>query len=195
MPFTATCRFSGTAWDGPSGCPIVSPSNWDTYVRNNTCILAIHNHSGSLGEGQVLPGSWFPAIDSDHFSAFFPVASTNWNRGGDANLMLVGALKTATQNAIASYDVYLRDGTYRLRVITGCGPNFAILTACINGSQIATIDCYRAAADVDNNNASVSFTASGAGEKTLTFATDTKNASSGGYTAEITYISIVRTGN
>ena len=192
--FTATCRFGGTVWDGPSGCPIVSPSNWQKYVLDNSCVLALHDHSGSIGEGQVLAGSYFPAIDSDHFSAFFPVASSNWDRNSDGNVMLAGEVSTAIQSATIAYDVYLRSGTYRLRIISGCGTDMGILTACVNGSAIGTFDLYAAAAG-NNRNASLSFAVSGAGEKTLTFAPDTKNVSSAGYSACLAWISVARTGD
>ena len=194
MAFTSTCVISGTVWDGPSGCPIISPSNWQTYVLNNLCVLALHDHSGSAGEGIIFSASNFPAIDNDYFTAFFPTASTNWNITVDTGNYLNGyVLSTGSGNPI-SYDVYMRSGTYLLKILTITNASQGILTACLNKISIGTMDLY-SGAQVANTTASLSFAASGAGTRQLTFVVSTKNALSEDFVSRITAIYLRRTGD
>lgn len=194
--WTTPSAISGTVWDGPSGCPIVSPSNWTNQVLSNLCVLSVHNHSGSAGEGIALAGSSFPAIDNDSFSPFFPTASTNWSIENISGWVLAGVVSTSNLNATISYPLYLRDGTYQLNFLSGCGSAMGIITTCLNGTCIigASFDCYKSGAETANINASVSFTASNFGERQLTFAINASGASSTGYIARLNMISINRTG-
>lgn len=126
--FTSTSPFSGSVWDGPTGSPIVSPSNWQTQVLDNLTVFENHNHSGSAGEGiAVIAGSFFPTIDNDYFSAMFPVASTGWNLRVASAVHLFGGACATTYGASIAYDVYLRSGVYTIQggfylggVTTGC---------------------------------------------------------------------------
>lgn len=205
MAFTSGCWFAGNQWDGPTGCPIISPSNWTTYVLNNLCVLALHDHgavgtSASAGEGKVLAGSLFPALDYDHFSGIFPIASTNWTRETRGTYLLNFAVATSTQSATIDYDIYIRSGTYKLTFLAACGSAMGVITACVNGSSIGTVDRYKSGVEENiatyaNVAASLSFTSSGAGEKKLTFTADTKNTNSAGFIARINSIQVLRTGN
>ena len=195
MAYTNPCAISGGQWDGPSGCPIISPSRWQTDVLDNLCALALHNHSGSAGEGGItFVASSFPAIDNDAFSPFFPTASANWSlTNRTSNWLLLGVATTVTQGASISYDVYLRDGTYQLNFLSGCNSKAAIITCCISGASVGSVDLYDSVSS-SNVSGSISFSITGAGERQLTFATDTKNDSSTGYEADINFIAIRRTG-
>lgn len=194
MAYTAPCAISGAGWDGPSGCPIISPSRWQTMVLDNLCVLALHDHSGSAGEATTFATSLFPAIDNDYFSPFFPTGSANWSLNNrTSGWLLLGVANTCTQGATISYDIYLRSGTYQLNFLSGCNASAAILTCCVNGSSAGTVDLYDSVSS-SNVSGSISFTASGAGERQLTFAADTRNASSAGYIAELNLISLRRTG-
>lgn len=200
MAWTSVSLMSTSAWNGPGGSPIISPSRWQTQVIDNLCVLALHNHSGSAGEGGTsFSSSAFPAIDNDAFSGVFPTASTNWllqlQAMPNGLYPLYGYVSTSTQNATISYTTYLRSGTYKLEYLSGCGSAMGIITTCINGSSVFTTDRYNSGAELDAQPVSASFTASGFGERLLTFAIDTKNVSSNGYIARICHISLRRTGN
>lgn len=194
--WTTPSLFSTSAWDGPSGCPIISPSRWEALVLANSCVLAVHDHSGSAGEGVALTASLFPAIDNDQFSPFFPTASANWVRENNTSWLLRGCVSTSTNNGTISYDIYLRSGTYQLDFLSGCGSAMGIVVACLNGTCMAgaSWDCYKSGAETANAGASVSFTASGYGERQLTFAVNGSNVSSTGYIARLNMMSVRRIG-
>jgi len=194
--WTAPSLFSTSAWNGPGGSPIISPSRWDALVLANACVLAVHDHSGSAGEGIAFAASLFPAIDNDQFSPFFPTASTNWSRENRTTWLLMGCVSTSTNGDAISYDVYLRDGTYQLDFLSGCGSAMGIVVACLNGTCMtgASWDCYKSGAETANVGASVSFTASGYGERQLTFAVNGSQVNSTGYIARLNMMSVRRTG-
>ena len=194
--WTAPSTISGSKWFGPGSSPIISPSNWDAQVLSNLCVLSVHDHSGSAGGGVTLAASLFPAIDNDQFSPFFPTASTNWSRENNTNWLLMGIVSTSNNNATIAYDVYLRDGTYQLDFLSGCGSAMGILVACLNGTCItsASWNLYKSDAETANVCAGISFTASGYGERQLTFAVNASDASSTGYIARLNMMSVRRTG-
>ena len=190
--WTTTCAISGTVWDGPSGCPIISPSNWQTYVLDNLTVLSVHNHSGSAGEGLfVPPGSFFPAMDNDYFSAFFPTASLNWvqETQGGAIQVYNGVIATSTQNACVTYDVYLRTGTYTLDIhgLRSTGETDGRFTACINGASVGVAPAGVYFTSV------CGFSVSNAGEKQLALKIETNGGST--YIAKFSAINIRRTGS
>ena len=117
--FVSTSPISGSDWDGPTGCPIISPSNWQAQVLDNLTILANHNHSGSAGEGiAVVAASFFPTIDNDYFSAMFPVASTGAvvrSVGGlTTSVPAAGGVRLTGDGATVEYDIYTRTGEYNI---------------------------------------------------------------------------------
>ena len=151
--FTTTSPFSGSVWDGTTGCPIISPSNWQRLVLDNLEVLANHDHSGSAGEGTaVLAASFFPTIDNDYFSAMFPTASsgtvtlqTSCAVGGTNNTFLRGGVVLAGDGSTAEYDVYLRSGVYSVGAyVFGVGATGGVLvyldSACIGSLTLTQLD-------------------------------------------------------
>ena len=116
--WTATSPISGSKWDGPSGCPIVSPSNWQAQVLDNLTVLAGHDHSGSAGEGaSIIAASLFPTLDSQFVSALFPSACAGtWSIGinTDKNSVGFNKVSTCTIGACIAYPIYIRDGVYEV---------------------------------------------------------------------------------
>src|SRR3990167_6119987 len=194
MTWTATSPISGSKWDGPSGCPIISPSNWHVQVLDNLTVLASHDHSGSAGEGLfVPPASFFPAIDNDTFSAFFPTACTGWIKetaptGSNAAWIYNGVVATSTLDASIAYDIYTRTGTYTLDLYGNlpAGLSRGVLTACINGSGIGTMG-------YGSNNSVCGFSINTNGEKTLTLIVS--SCIENEYTVKFSAIYIRRTGS
>src|SRR3990167_10267437 len=121
MAWTSVSLMSTSAWNGPSGSAIISPSKWQTQVLDNLCVLALHNHSGSAGEGATLTASAQAGMDVDRFFPFLPVASLGtWTivrEGASVANPYFGDFYMSTcgaSNASIVYDVYTRQGTYRV---------------------------------------------------------------------------------
>lgn len=135
--FTSVSLVSTSPWYGPSSCPIISPSRWAQQVLDNLCVLALHNHSGSLGEG----ASTFSAIaniptgQQEVINPYWPTASTNWFLQRNTNLYDEFEVGTCTNGASITYSVYLGTGLHTIQLLysrSACG---GILTGCLSGGS------------------------------------------------------------
>jgi len=129
MAYTSTSSIGGSQWYGPDSCPIISPSRWQTQVLDNLCVLALHDHSGSAGEGSASLISTIvpPAGQRDFMSPFFPSASTNWSLEIVNNWPGAGRVSTSTNGASITYDVYLGTGIHTIWFQYGKGSSFGII--------------------------------------------------------------------
>lgn len=200
--WTSTSPISGSKWDGPTGCPIISPSNWQEQVLDNLTVLANHNHSGSAGEGVGTLSGFAPAVDNDRFSAFFPTACNGWvieNNSGSFSewVPFYGVVATSTQGAWIGYDVYLRPGaSYSVTILGGkeATPG-GIITGCIGGSRFNASNNFAFGGNatiVEYTMTIPSAMIANSGEHQLAFAMDT--SSTGSYVGRISYI-VVRRGS
>ena len=191
--WTSTSPISGSVWDGPTGSPIISPSNWQRQVLDNLTVLANHNHSGSAGEGQSFAASFFPSLDNDYFSPFFPTASSNnWSYLVNQNSRANG-LTTSACGASVAYDVHLRHGTYTIKTLWsfgGANPS-GIPNAILGGSDLG-LGTSTAGGGI-RTWAGVSVSA--AGEYQLAFRIGASRALSTVYNATLGRIAIWRTGS
>lgn len=212
MAFTSTSPISGSVWDGPgTTCPIISPSNWQTQVLDNLTVLANHNHSGSAGEGiEIIAGSFFPTIDDDIFSGFFPVASTNWDFKGASILPYSGMISSSIDGASISYDLYLRSGVYTINsyhIQQGEASRYGATKVCIDSTLTGCVGQFdhanggtgpSVAGGETYGKLAVPISASiatGAGERRLILVSASSFTASGtqGYGGGISVISIHRT--
>ena len=171
--WTATSPISGSKWDGPSGCPIVSPSNWQTQVLDNLTVLAGHDHSGSAGEGiAITVASLFPTVDSEVRSALFPSASSSgWAIELETGKNTFGFIRvsTCTVGASITYPIYVRDGTYELSIEGGANSN-ARVTIYIDSDIVVADHTWLGATTC------VLYSSSTYGEKVLKFIMSGSNA-------------------
>ncbi len=154
MAWQAPSSVSSSPWYGPGSSPIISPSRWTQQVLNNLCVLALHNHSGSTGEGASTLSTALQSFtgQADVISPFFPSASTNWSLFTSTCWPGNGAISTSTNGASITYDVYWGPGTHNVDFFYGKGSSFGIITACVTGnSPVGTngsIDGYRTGAEL-----------------------------------------------
>lgn len=140
MPaFTSVSLMSTSAWNGPGGSPIVSPSRWNALVANNLAVIGNHNHTASAGEGAstIFSACYFPSLDVQYIYPWFPVTNTGWVMENRADWPGMGCISTSTLGAILEYDTYIRPGTWKFSWITGQGANFGKIAACIGSSPIS----------------------------------------------------------
>jgi len=200
VAFTTTSPFSSSTWNGPSGCAIISPSQWQAQVLDNINVLSEHNHSGSVGEGLSFSASVFPAIDNDIFSCFFPIQSLGaWARGYDTTFLYNGAIvPNGALNTCIAFPVYLRSGMYSLSILcqtaSDAGTATATLWSGTASQSIGSLDFY-STPTAANQILSFTFTASGGGERLLILRLSSSNVGSNGYYAYLQAISINRTGD
>jgi len=178
-------------WLNAGGSPVVSPSRWNAMVASNFLIFAEHSHTGSAGDGisacSITPTSTEEAFDTDTFTGYFPIASAAWNR--NSTLAPGTAVSTTSQNSVIQYDIYLRTGSFILSFVYGKNPQSGIITACIDGASVGSVDTYFVT--TDGCIANIEFDYSGSsGSKILAFSVEDKNVSSTGYQAILGTISI-----
>ena len=108
--YTSVSLMSTSAWDNAGGCPVVSPSVWNPIVASNLCVLSLHNHSGSAGEGVTTPisSSQFPTMDVQYIWPWFPTLNTCWTPQVASYWPGLGCMATSSIGAVLEYDVYLK---------------------------------------------------------------------------------------
>jgi len=154
MAYTSPSSISSSTWVGPDGSPIISPSNWQAQVVSNLCVLALHDHSASAGEGASSLSSCLLGFGGmqEYISPFFPSGSTNWSLDlGRTGWGGGGAVSTSTNGASISYDVYFNPGVHGVQFFYGKGSAFGIVTATLSGastvSSPSSIDAQVAGAE------------------------------------------------
>ncbi len=153
MAYTSTSPVSSSPWYGPGSSPIISPSRWQTQMLDNLCVLALHNHAASAGEGASSFSSSviFATGEIANIYPFFPSASTNWSDRIDSAWMSNGNVSTSTNGASITYNVYWGVGVHTVWFYYGKGSSFGIITGCATGastlSNPSSIDGYVAGAE------------------------------------------------
>lgn len=141
MAYTSTSPVSSSPWYGPQSSPIISPSRWQTQVLDNLCILALHNHSGSAGEGSASLStcSITSTGQQGYLTPFFPNASTNWILETGINTWPgYSRVSTSSNGASITYSLYLGTGIHSFKFFYGKGSSFGIITASLKGSSPLT---------------------------------------------------------
>ena len=130
--FTSVSLMSTSAWNGPGGSPIISPSRWNALVASNLAVYGNHNHAASAGEGasQIFAAINFPSLDVQYIAPWFPVENTGWIAENRTNWPGMGCMSTSTLGAKIVYDVYLRPGRWHISFYWGGGADGGMLTAC-----------------------------------------------------------------
>ena len=130
--FTSVSLMSTSAWNGPGGSPIISPSRWNALVASNLAVYGNHNHAASAGEGasQIFAASYFPSLDVQYIYPWFPVENTGWVMENRTYWPGMGCMSTSTLGARIAYDIYLRAGRWHLSFYWGGGDDGGMLTAC-----------------------------------------------------------------
>lgn len=137
--FTSVSLMSTSAWNGPGGSPIISPSRWNALVASNLGVLANHDHSASAGEGasMVFSACYFPSLDVQYIAPWFPVENSGWVLENRVDWPGMGCISTSALGACLVYDIYIRPGTWSFSWVTGMGGNFGFIAACIGASPIS----------------------------------------------------------
>lgn len=221
MAYTSPSPLPNAIWNGPNGSPIISPSQWQTQVVDNLAILAIHNHSGSAGEGAstLSANTGFGGGQRETITPFFPSACTSWVYASALTWPGGGHISTSTNGASISYDVYWGTGVHTAYVFYGKGSSFGRFTACLSGASVfsgtASYDGYKSGAEQPPSGASAltqvasfqfniytvaEFSASGsavtgslvgAGKYQLVIKVSGSNASSTGYISRLGSIQLI----
>ena len=143
--YTSVSLMSTSAWDNAGGCPVVSPSVWNPVVASNLCVLSLHNHSGSAGEGVTTPisSSQFPTMDVQYIWPWFPTLNTCWTPQVASYWPGLGCMATSSIGAVLEYDVYLKRNNangevWQLDFFVSGGSvsgNEGVLAACLGGIE------------------------------------------------------------
>src|SRR3990167_5628815 len=145
MAYSSPSFISSSQWFGPSSCPIISSLSWQTQVLDNLCVLALHNHAASAGEGASNLSSCVISFtgQKEYISPFFPSGSTNWQPvfTQAATWGISGNVSTSTNNASISYDVYWGTGLHTAYFLYGKGSSFGLITACLSGNSPVSPAC------------------------------------------------------
>lgn len=134
--FTSVSLMSTSAWNGPGGSPIISPSRWNALVASNLAVYDNHNHAASAGEGasQIFSASHFPSLDVQYIYPWFPITNNGWILETSTSFPGMGQISTSTLGAVLEYDVYIRPGTWQITILYGYGQG--IWAASLGGSPI-----------------------------------------------------------
>lgn len=92
-----------------------------------------------------------------------------------------------------SFQVYLAKGTYTLQILATTKGDYGILDVDFDAAEVASFDLYSAATTYNVVKEQASITVTESGLKTLKLRVDGKHASSIGYLAAISLISLHRT--
>ena len=136
--YTSVSLMSTSAWDNANACPVVSPCRWNELVASNLCVIKLHDHAGSAGDGtaSIISASQFPAMDVQYIWPWFPTYNSGWVAEVASTWPGNGRMSTSTLGAVMEYDVYMRPGQWELVWIATLGSAMGAVSACIGGSHV-----------------------------------------------------------
>lgn len=136
----------------------------------------------------------FPSVVKLH-----PWAAPSSQSGSSSIALVAGRLYDAeflNGGLVTDYlewPVILAAGTWKLQVVGTQFTDAAILSWSLDGVVFGTIDQYAATAQIDVIQTITDIQVGSSGKKLLRVASSTKNASSSGFTARMTHISMLKT--
>jgi len=136
--YTSVSLMSTSAWDNANACPVVSPCRWNELVASNLCVIKLHDHAGSAGDGtaSIISASQFPAMDVQYIWPWFPTYNSGWVAEVASTWPGNGRMSTSTLGAVMEYDVYMRPGQWELVWMATLGSAMGAVSACIGGSHL-----------------------------------------------------------
>ena len=147
----------------------------------------------------------FPAVPSLSWLASVTPAggnnvNTNWN-AAPGNPDLAGLRQwygadsepSGAQNDEASWYLLLGRGTWSFWLAYVAGPGMGIASCRLDGAQFATVDMYAAATAVNQTATATGIVVAVGGRHTLSLRMSSKHASSSGYAARVSRLSLART--
>lgn len=211
--YTSVSLMSTSAWDNAGACPVVSPSVWNPLVASNLCVIKLHDHAGSAGDGiaTIISASQFPALDVQYFPPWFPTYNSGWVLEVASTWPGNGRMSTSTLGAVLEYDVYMRPGTWNVQWMSTGGSAMGAMSASIGGSHVTPfsdyvfggIDCFTAGTETvdgdysplfDNEIQGVQFTYTGPKSGRMKLRFQSVVGQSTFYQNRIGYIKLRRTG-
>ena len=142
--YTSVSLMSTSAWDNANACPVVSPCRWNELVASNLCVIKLHDHAGSAGDGtaSIISASQFPAMDVQYIWPWFPTYNSGWVAEVASTWPGNGRMSTSTLGAVMEYDVYMRPGTWVLQWLSTLGSAMGAVSASIGGSRVTNFEDY-----------------------------------------------------
>lgn len=137
--FTSVSLMSTSAWNGPGGSPIISPSRWNALVASNLAVIGNHNHAASAGEGasQIFSACYFPTQDVQYIYPWFPATNDEWVIKTDARWPGGGYIATSSIGATLTYNISIYQGQWKFLMLHFTGSAGGMYAASLGGSPVA----------------------------------------------------------
>lgn len=141
------------------------------------------------GSAILTPRVWVPAMAPSRAST----GAWIWTQS-TAHWFGVSFQSSGAQSEWVEYDVLLQAGTYDLTLLNRKGPNLAIYTVSLDGTDVGAVDGY-SATSINGKEVVAGLTVASSGVHTLKLRVDTRNAAntaSPGYYAVFQALSLIR---